>query len=586
MNTVPVATVSARPELRPESSVTTSFEQVEAIAQHLTSRKHAWAQVGIPERIEYLRRCMDGVMAAAEAWAEAACIAKGIDPATNLAWEEWFAGPAITLWNLRLLVEALQAGGQPKPSQVRWREGQAIAQVFPDNGMDWLLWLGFRGEIWMQPGQAPTQGLVYRKSEPQDSHLQGKLALVLGAGNVSAIAPMDALYKLFAENQVVLLKMNPVNAYVGPFLEQAFQPLRQDGFFEVVYGGTDLGQHLCQHPLVDTIHITGSHRTHDAIVWGSTPAEQEQRKATNQPINSRTITSELGCVTPVLVVPGKWSKSDLEFQARQLAGAIVHNASFNCASAKVVVTAKNWAQREEFLAALHRELANTPARAAYYSGAAQRYQAFLDRYPQAQAIEKADRQPAFIPHPPSPTLPWTILPDVPARLGEYALTEEAFCGVLAEVSLEAADTGEFLQRAVEFANQQVWGNLSCALLVDPVTQRQYVQEVETAIATLRYGAIGVNVWSAILFSIPVLSWGAFPGNPLTDIGSGQGVVHNTYLFEYPQKSVLYAPFHIRPLPVWVTRHGNPHQVVQRFTRFQRHPSWQLLSGIVLAALRG
>ncbi len=47
---------------------------------------------------------------------------------------------------------------------------------------------------------------------------------------------MDALYKLFAEDSVVLLKMNPVNEYMGPILESALSPLRQDGFLEIVYG--------------------------------------------------------------------------------------------------------------------------------------------------------------------------------------------------------------------------------------------------------------------------------------------------------------------------------------------------------------
>jgi acyl-CoA reductase-like NAD-dependent aldehyde dehydrogenase len=562
----------------PEPSRTTAPQEVDAIAQRLASGKQTWVQVSIPERITYLRRCMEGVMAVAQEWADAVCVAKGIDPAETLAGEEWLVGPAVVLWNLRLLIESLSANGQPKPSKLRWREGQAIAEIFPNNWMDWLLWLGFRGEVWMEPGQPPIQGMVYRQPNQQ-----GKLALVLGAGNVSAIAPMDALYKLFAENQVVLLKMNPVNAYVGPLLQRAFESLRQDSFFEVVYGGVEVGQYLCQHPLIDTIHMTGSHRTHDAIVWGSTATEQEQRKATNQPLNSRTMTSELGCVTPVLVVPGRWSTSDLEFQARQVAGAIAHNSSFNCASAKVVVTAKHWAQQEEFLATLHRELAATPIRSAYYPGAEQRYQAFLHQYPQAIQLQQTEGnvQPAS----PAP-LAWTILPDVPAQAGEYALTEEAFCGVLAEVSLEASNARDFLKQGVEFVNEQVWGNLSCTLLIDPVTQTQNAQEVEAAIAGLRYGAIGVNVWSAVLFSMPMLTWGAFPGNALTYIRSGQGVVHNTSLFEHPQKSVLYAPFHIRPLPSWIARHRNLRQLAQRFTQFQLNPSWNALPAIVLAALKG
>lgn len=38
--------------------------------------------------------------------------------------------------------------------------------------------------------------------------------------------------------------------------------------------------------------------------------------------------------------------------------------------------------------------------------------------------------------------------DVPPVVGEYALTEEAFCGVLAQVSIESQSTPEFLTKAI------------------------------------------------------------------------------------------------------------------------------------------
>lgn len=557
--------------------ISTSLAQADAIVTRLASRKDDWVRVSVADRIAYLERCLRDVIVVADDWATACCRAKGIDPGATLAGEEWFVGPTATVSNLRLLIKTLKANGQT-PVKLSVRNGQTIAQVFPDNLMDRLLWLGFEGEVWMQPGQAATQGMVYRQPS------QGTLALVLGAGNVSAIAPLDALYKLFAEGAVVLLKMNPVNEYMGPILEAAFRSLRQAGFLEVVHGGADLGRHLCQHPLVDTIHITGSHHTHDAIVWGDTPAEQAQRKAAKQP-RTTTITSELGCVTPVLVVPGAWSNADIAFQARHIAGMVAHNASFNCAAAKVVITAKGWAQRDAFLAKLQHELAQTPARNAYYPGAQERYRAFVEQYPQAIAqgtSANALAQGKGL----QVTLPWTLIPNVPACKGEYALTQEAFCGVLAEVSLEAADAGEFLTQAVTFVNEQVWGNLSCTMLIDSQTQQQWGTELESAIAQLRYGAIGINVWSAVIFSLSVFPWGAFPGNPLNDITSGQGVVHNAYLFEQPQKAVLRAPFRILPLPIWFARHQNLLSLAHHFTAFQAQPSWQRWFRVVLAALQG
>jgi acyl-CoA reductase-like NAD-dependent aldehyde dehydrogenase len=558
----------------------TTFEQADAIATQLASRKDAWLQVSLAQRIDYLQQCVAGVGQVAAAWAEAACLAKGIDPATNLAGEEWLLGPAATLANLQGLITALKAGGQPKPSRITTRNGQIVAQVFPGNWVERLLFLGFTGEVWMQLGKPLAQGRVYR-AKPE----VGQVALVLGAGNVSAIAPMDALYKLFAEDAVVLLKMNPVNQYIGPFLATAFASLRQAGFLEIVYGDAELGSYLCQHSLVDTIHITGSHHTHDAIVWGSNSTEQAERKAANQPLNHKPITSELGCVTPVLVVPGVWSKSDLAFQARQIAGMVANNASFNCAAAKVLVMAKGWAHREAFLEQVQQELAKTPARQAYYPGAQERYAAFMQRYPQAKVLgdgSSGQRETGS----PSTTIPWTLIPDVPAQPGEYALTQEAFCGVLAEVSLEASDAGEFLAKAVEFANQNLWGNLSCTVLVDPSTQKRWAIQLERAIAQLRYGAIGINIWSGAIFVIPACTWGAFPVNSLRDVCSGIGVIHNTYLFEYPQKSVVYAPFRVVPMPLWFARHGNLKQATQCFTKLQEKTNFTNFLSLVVAALQG
>jgi acyl-CoA reductase-like NAD-dependent aldehyde dehydrogenase len=501
----------------------------------------------------------------------AACQAKGIDPQSALAGEEWIAGPISVVRNIRLLMTTLQAGGQPTPSQIRQREdGQVVVEVLPANAIERLLYLGYRGEVWLEPGVEATQGRIYR--EPTAS----QVALILGAGNVSAIVAMDALSKLFGENQVVLIKMNPVNAYIGGYIAQAFEPLIRAGFVQIVYGGAEVGEYLCQHPQIETIHITGSHRTHDAIVWGATQSEQQERKAANNPRLTKPITSELGCVTPILVVPGKWSPSDLTFQARQVASTIAHNASFNCASGQLLVMSSGWAQHDEFLAAVRQELAATPARCAYYPGAQDRYQAFLDKYPQSELFGARTAR----------IVPWTLIPSVPAVAGEYALTEEAFCGILAEVSIESTSAADFLSQAVEFANDRVWGTLSCTVLIDSQTQQQYQQEFDRAIANLKYGAIGVNLWSAMLFYLGATTWGAYPGNTLADIGSGIGFVHNSYLFDRPQKSVVYAPFRIFPTPSWFATHQNLLGMARQLVKFEAYPSWQHLPGLVMAALRG
>lgn len=383
---------------------------------------------------------------------------------------------------------------------------------------------------------------------------------------------MDTLHKLFAEDQVVLLKMNPVNEYMGAILQQALQPLIADGFVQIVYGGAKLGSYLCRHPRVETIHITGSGQTHDAIVWGN-PAEQPRRKASAHPQLDKPITSELGCVTPILIVPGYWSTSALKFQARQVAAMVVNNASFNCVAGQVLVTAKGWQQRAEFLSQVKQELAKIPPRKAYYPGTKERYQGFLDRYSQAEAVSGGE-------------VPWTVIWDVPAQAGEYALETEAFCGILAEVSLGETEADRFLATAVEFANAKIWGNLSCVVLIDQVTQKRSEAALEQAIADLRYGAIGVNVWTGTLYFLSALTWGAFPGNRLEDIRSGQGIVHNAYLFDHPQKSVLRSPFQIRPTPSWFADHKNLLPLAKEFAKFQARSTWDRFLRVVWEALKG
>lgn len=59
-----------------------------------------------------------------------------------------------------------------------------------------------------------------------------------GAGNQISVLVCDILHKLFAEDQVLVLKMNPANAVVGPTLSAALRPLIDAGVLSFVYGGT------------------------------------------------------------------------------------------------------------------------------------------------------------------------------------------------------------------------------------------------------------------------------------------------------------------------------------------------------------
>jgi aldehyde dehydrogenase (NAD(P)+) len=169
---------------------------------------------------------------------------------------------------------------------------------------------------------------------------------------------------------------------------------------------------------------------------------------------------------------------------------------------------------------------------------------------------------------------------------------------LAVTSLPGKTAAEYLDRAVSFANDKLWGTLGVTLLIHPRTMKELGSALDDAIAKLRFGCIGINAWIGAGFLLAETPWGAFPGHPRNDIRSGTGVAHNGLLLDKPQKSVVRQPFfpfprnlihgemHLSPKPAWFVTHRREHDVGRRFTRFEARPGLRHLPGLFLSALRG
>ncbi|HEY7976270.1 MAG TPA: aldehyde dehydrogenase family protein [Ktedonobacterales bacterium] len=553
---------------------------MDAAVQTLQQRKDAWVNVSVRERIALIDRLIRDFHALQGRWVAACLQAKGLAPQDPAAGEEWATGPYATLKHLRQLRSSLsdiERHGSPRiPGPVRTlADGRVVAQVFPQTTYDQIFYMGVTAEVWQQPGVTveslpQTMAVAYRNKPA------GRVALVLGAGNVSSIGPLDALYKLFVEDQVVVLKANPVNAYLGPLMEEAFRALVEGGYLRIVYGGAAEGAYLCQHPGVDEIHITGSDKTFDAIVWGVGP-EAAARKAARTPLLTKRITGELGNVSPVIVVPGPWSQSDLAYQSAHIVSMLTNNAGFNCNATRVIIQREGWNQREQLLQAMRDVFKRTPARAAYYPGSQERYAAFIQAHPEAERYGEARDD----------TLPWTLITGLDAQASDdICFTTEAFCALFSETTLAADSVAEYVDRAVAFCNQQIWGSLSATLLVHPASLRDpaVAQAVERGIADLRYGTIGVNYWGGVGFALGITTWGAYPGHPLDDIRSGNGVVHNALMFDQPQKSVVRAKFRVTPTPPWfVTRGKTASNVFRQLADLEAQPSLARVPSIAIAA---
>jgi acyl-CoA reductase-like NAD-dependent aldehyde dehydrogenase len=548
----------------------------------LKARKDEWAKLSIRRKQEYLRGIIDRQVAVAERQVAAATEAKGIPQKSPLEGEEWAAGPYCAVRYPNLLLKTLDqvvTHGRPmiKNGAIRTRPGgQVVVEVFPSSIADRLLYQGFRGEVWMRK-EVTIANLeehmagFYRQEDPQ-----GKIVLVLGAGNVASIGFLDILTKLYVEGRVCLFKLNPVNEYLGPFIEEVLADLIRDGFVRVVYGGIDVGDYLCQHSDIDEIHMTGSHLTHDAIVYGA-GEEGRKHKQNHQPRLNKRLTSELGNVSPIIVVPGPWSNADLEFQCANIATQMINNCGFNCCAAKVLILPREWPLTVVLMDKLRTILSAAPQRKAYYPGAKERYDKFVAANKTAQPI--GTHQPGV--------LPWTIIGDVdPSDRTNICFTTESFCGIMAQTSLNGVNADEFLHNAIEFCNNTLWGTLNACILIHPKTQRSLGESFENALADLRYGSIGVNHWPVISYVWGQTTWGAFPGHTAEDIQSGIGVVHNAFLFDKPERSIIYGPFRMWPKPAWFVNNRQAHKIFPRLVRMEAQPSVSNILGVMLSAIRG
>jgi hypothetical protein len=429
----------------------------------------------------------------------------------------------------------------------------------------------------MQPGVTRQSLVAGQAPAYAASAAPADTALVLAAGNVASLGPRDVLSKLFVEGKVVVMKANPVNDYLLPHWSRALKPLLDAGVLRIVDGGAAVGHYLTTHPRIDEVHITGSDKTYDAVVFG-TGEEGARRKAADEPVLDKPVTAELGNVSPIIVVPGKWSIPELRYQAEHIATMLVNNAGFNCISARVIVTHEAWPQRDAFIGALTQTLAGIRTRRAYYPGAAERRDAFVAAHPEADSLGSG----------PADALPWTFIADVPAgRTDDICFNVESFFGEVAETALPAPDAAGFLDAATEFCNDVVWGTLGATILVAPSSLKEpaVAEALERAVADLRYGSIGVNVWHGLAFAMGSTSWGAYPGHARTDIQSGTGVVGNAAMFDRPQKSVVRGPFRSRPKPPWFATAPSSYDVMRRFVAFEAEPSAAKIPGLMLAAMR-
>jgi len=545
-----------------------------------------WGALSVGERavtMGEVHRAMAGV---AESWARTACEIKEIPFTSPYAGEEWLSGPYAAIAGAGLLAETLaDLAAKRSPLQDATISsapgGRSRIRVLPFDRREALLMHGFSVEVWTRPEIDIARARERAGLGISDGYAQPGVGIVLGAGNITSIAPLDVLYELVVHGRGVVLKLNPILADMMTVISQALWPLIRDGYVRVVQGGVAEGEYLTAHPLVDHVHITGSASTHDAIVWGSGEDAAKRRKD-GRPRLTVPISSELGGVSPIILVPGRWSRADLRFQAEHVATMRLHNAGHNCIAGQVVLLSSDWEQRETFLAELRDALRRAPARPSWYPGSVDRVTSASKR-PGAETFGASSER--------------VLLTSSSPEEVDWLENTEMFAAVLGVVDLPG--TGEeFLEAAIDHANRHLAGTLGANVIIDPSTLRRIgPRRFDELLAAARYGTIGVNLWTGFGFLTGRAPWGAFPGHTLDDIGSGIGVVHNALLIDDVERTVLRGPFRpfprsilrgefsLFPKPPWFVSARSAQVTGRRLADFAVHPAWAKLPAIFAAAFQ-
>ena len=412
----------------------------------------------------------------------------------------------LTLTGIRHLYESLVHGEMPEPNGIRKLDGDIYEiDVYPIHRKDKLV-------------AAKQKGYLHVAGEPQQVNPLDKPAGIIavsGAGNYSS--SIEMAMALFLENKAVIHKPHQLNEATDEIWAKIFAPLIERRALAFI--DANQGREMSALNGLHAIYFTGSTGVAHAI----------------QDAASAPLVSECGGNNPCLIVPGDraWKDSEIDHWAVQIASVGKLNGGAVCGRPQTIITSRSWPQREQFLAALRKAIADdTFAASSYYPGVDKTKQQFLESQPTAEVL-----QPEGGRHPKGE---FVFIPGIGED--DFAVTNEAFCQIFSELPLDTENSAsDFLNKATEFCNTKLLGSLGCMILIDNETLAAHEDRLHQAVHELNYGGIAVNNVPPSIWLNAYLTWGGC-GETTENFVSGVGNFGNGLNFESVVKSVIMDDF--------------------------------------------
>tara|TARA_Y100001958_G_C21242855_1_gene571346 strand:- start:2629 stop:4275 length:1647 start_codon:yes stop_codon:yes gene_type:complete len=482
--------------------------------------------------------------------------------------EEWLAGPFAAVLATQYYIETLLNNDNLNINN--YDKNENSYKVFPNKFIEKLTFPFIDAKVYFNKSMSFEEIDTYRGFAKR-YNISPSITLVLGAGNFSSIPFLDVLYHLIARKSVILLKLNPVNEYLKPVFEKVFQNFIERGYVIITTGNIEESKYMTKHPGINHIHLTGSDKTYEDIVYGRQLNSKERKVKSLPKINTKTITSELGNVTPIIIHPGNWSTSDIKYQARKIVTGKMNNNGFNCIAAQVIVLPDGWGQTDTLIKYIKYYMNKVQDRKAYYPESIDR----LDKLEKEKGYERVNSLSCVTPH---------LTREIKAY-SKYEL-DEVWSSTIFFKKIEYTSTDDFVNKSIDYCNNDLWGNLGISVIIKEHNKKINKPITDFYVENLNYGTIAINEWAAMGYVIPHLPWGGFPGNKDNDIQSGQSAVHNSMLFESPLKGVVFTKFRISKIidPPWFVTNKKSRRLFKSLTYYQINNSPINLIKLIFSAL--
>ena len=518
--------------------------------------------------ITLLNQTIENIKAISYYWATLASEKKGILNKSKEG-EEWIGGPFACIYAIQYFIDSLQ--NEDGLNISNFDDSKKSYKVFPTKTIEKLLFPFLEGEVRFGKNLSFEQINEFRGFANRFKNNKSKITLILGAGNVSSIPVLDALFHMIAYKSVIYMKLNPVNDYLLPIFTQVFEPFISRGYMIITEGDMEASKYLTQHEGFHHTHLTGSNFTYENIVYGKILNDKERSVKTLPKVNKKPITTELGNVTPIIVHPGNWSRSEIKHQAKKIVTAKLNNSGFNCIAAQVIVLPKDWKHTQKLKDDILFYLKKVGDTTSYYPGASEN----LDQLLETENYEQINNLSCNTPF---------LVSDLDLEK-EYA-NKEVWSTALYFKEIPYTSNENFCSNSIEYVNNELWGNLGVTVLIKNHRKKTNQSILNDYVENLKYGTVAINEWSALGFVIPTLPWGGYPGNKDNDIQSGQGYVHNSLLFESPQKGVVYSRFRLSPIidPPWFVTNKKAHRIFKNLTYYQATKSKINLVKLIFSTL--